>query len=70
VKQDEGITFVALFSKATTTVDGGWSITFEVGQDEAIKVVQLAEFRGQALQVAVIPFETLQTRDRFKFPKL
>jgi len=54
-KNDDGITFIATFGKLTTTIDGGWNITFQVSQDEAAQVLQLSEFRDTLLQVAVVP---------------
>lgn len=50
-----GITFKAFFSKATTTVDGGWRISFDLGEWEADKVSKIANTKGRSLQVAIIP---------------
>ena len=55
--QIEGITLSAIFSKATTTIDGGWNITFSVSQDNAEQVMQVAEFRETLLQLAVVPID-------------
>lgn len=52
-----GITFTALFSKATTTVDGGWNVTFSVNQEEADQIMELSQLRAIMLQVAVVPLE-------------
>lgn len=52
---NQGITFQAIFNKATTTVDGAWNVTFSVSQDEAKKIVQLSTLRDTNLQLAVIP---------------
>lgn len=51
----EGITFSAIFNKATTTVDGGWLVSFQVSQDKAAQIIQIASMRQSVLQVAVIP---------------
>lgn len=51
----QGITFAAIFGKATTTVDGGWNVTFQVSQDHATQLMQLSTLRDTLLQVAVIP---------------
>lgn len=56
-KEVEGIVFQSVFSKATTTVDGGWNITFSVSQDDANKVTLLSNFRDVLLQLAVVPIE-------------
>lgn len=50
-----GVTMTAIFCKATTTVDGGWNLTFTVSQDEAAQVMQISEFREHLLQLAVLP---------------
>ena len=50
-----GITFMGLFAKASTTIDGGWIISFTVNQDEAHKIVQASTFKDVPLQVAIIP---------------
>lgn len=51
----EAITFEGELSKITTTVDGGWNITFSVGQDQAEKILPLSEYRDTSLQFAVVP---------------
>lgn len=53
-KEHKGITFQAVFAKATTTVDGGWNVTFSVSQDEAEAILGLATLRDELLQVAVL----------------
>lgn len=52
-----GLTFAGVFTKATTTVDGGWNVTFSVSQDEAKNILSLSAMRDTLLQVAVIPVE-------------
>ena len=54
-QRNEGITFQALLSKISTTVDGGWNITLSVGQNEVQSVMQLSELREATLAIAVIP---------------
>ena len=51
------ITFKALLSKATTTVDGGWRVSFDVSADEVAQIMELTKQSGKLLQVAVIPLE-------------
>lgn len=53
----EGVTFKAIFSKAQTTPDGGWNLTFSVSDDEAKQVMQVSQLRDTVLQLAVIPIE-------------
>lgn len=50
-----GITFSGIFSKATTTIDGGWVISFQVDQSEAQQIIQVSQMRQSVLQVAVVP---------------
>jgi hypothetical protein len=58
VKSKEiGISLQAIFSKATTTVDGGWVLSFAVSQDEAHTVTQITALREKLLQLAIIPLE-------------
>ncbi len=54
---EQGITFQAVFNKATTTVDGGWRISFDVPESEAANLLELAGLRGCVFQVACVPIE-------------
>ena len=48
-------TLQAIFSKAITTVDGGWRISFDVDASESVTIAQLSQFRDTLLQLAIIP---------------
>lgn len=50
-----GITLEAILSKIATTVDGGWNITFSVGQDQVQSIMQLSELRDTNLTMALVP---------------
>ncbi len=50
------VTFGAELKRVSTTLDGGWTITFTVDNSEAQRIMQLSQFRDQYLQVAVAPF--------------
>jgi hypothetical protein len=52
-----GVTLQAIFSRAVTTTDGGWNLTFSVASNEAAQVLQIAQLRDMVLQLAVIPVE-------------
>lgn len=52
---DQGLTFQAIFCKATTLTDGGWRVSFDLSEDAAKEVSILTQLRGSVLQVAVIP---------------
>lgn len=54
----EGITFRAYFSKATTLIDGGWRISFDLSQGSGITAAQVAAMNGQALQIGIVPMES------------
>lgn len=51
----ENVVLKAIFSKAQTTIDGGWIISFQVSQDEANQVMLLAALRDTLLQLAAVP---------------
>lgn len=53
--EQPGIAFQATFSKATTLVDGGWRVSFDVNPDDAAKLAILSQWRDQLLQLAVVP---------------
>lgn len=51
----QGITLEAHLSKIATTADGGWNITFSVGQDQVQSIMQLSELRDTRLTMALVP---------------
>lgn len=53
--KEDAVTFQAIFTKATTTVDSGWNVTFSVDQSEAQAIIDLSAMRNYVLQVAVVP---------------
>lgn len=52
------VTFTATFSRATTLVDGGWRLTFDLGINEGPCIAQLAELRNELLQIAILPIKS------------
>lgn len=54
---DIGITFLGTFYKASTLIDGGWRISFDVDAQQAAKVVQLSAIKDSLLQFAIIPVD-------------
>lgn len=56
--QGDAITFQATFSKATTLVDGGWRVSFDLSESSGHKAAQIAALTGSILQIAVVPDET------------
>lgn len=51
---DKELIFDAIFFKATTTVDGAWRITFDVGCNEGENVARLTKLAQSALKVVVL----------------
>lgn len=48
------VEFRAFFSKATTTVDGGWRVYLDLSELSGDVVAKLANTKGRALQVAIV----------------
>jgi hypothetical protein len=59
----KSIAFNAIFKRVTTTVDGGWSLTFSLDASEASQVMQLSQFRDCLLSVGVVPVVRGQALD-------
>lgn len=49
------IHFKAIFSKATTTIDGGWRVSFDLDAFQGDKATALNEVRDKVLQIAIVP---------------
>ena len=47
-----------VLNKITTTVDGGWRITFDCGNENATLIALLAQLRDQFLTVEIKPNNT------------
>lgn len=56
-KELKSVTFNAIFSKASTLVDGGWRISLDINTIDAEAVMKLAEMKDKLLQIAVIVIE-------------
>lgn len=52
---DNSVKLNAVFSKATTTVDGGWRITFDCSYQEAERILQISAWRDMLVDVIVSP---------------
>lgn len=57
VSEPKSVTFTAIFSKATTLVDGSWRISLDLGEHDGEAVAALARLKDCALQIAVVPIE-------------
>lgn len=47
----------AQINKITTTVDGGWRITFDVGDEESTKIAVLSQLREKLLSLNIEVFD-------------
>lgn len=52
----------AVFAKATTTVDGGWRISFDCAEQAAI--TELSKLRGKRLYLVISTEEQLENYER------
>lgn len=50
-----GISFQAIFSKASTLVDGSWRLSFDVNPTQVSELIQISQLQGVNLQIAIIP---------------
>lgn len=55
--KENSIVFTAVINKATTLVDGGWRISFDLPADASLSVAQLSQYRDQVITLVVIPEE-------------
>lgn len=42
------------FSKATTTIDGGWRISFDIDEQQAKEITEISKLRDKALFICVM----------------
>jgi hypothetical protein len=52
------ITLEAILMKISTTVDGGWNITFSADQSQVDSIMLLSALRDEPLQFAIVPFKS------------
>lgn len=45
----------AIFAKATTTVDGGWRISFDLPGYLSSTVAEISKLRDEAIKLVIIP---------------
>lgn len=56
-QSSKAVTFLGSFFKASTLIDGGWRVSFDVDAQQAAKVVQLSVLKDKLLQFAIIPID-------------
>jgi len=49
----DNLEFTAQLNKITTTVDGGWRVTFDLGDDESVKLAVLSQLRQSLLKLKI-----------------
>lgn len=59
-KMNEPLAIEAIFTKATTTIDGGWRISFDCGEQAAVEA--LAKLRDQRLYIVIMTEEQKNER--------
>ena len=57
------LTFHAVLVRLTTTVDGGWRLSFDVPQTDADSVMKLSDLRDCELALAIAPVEEAPHKD-------
>lgn len=53
------VSFKAILQKATTLVDGGWRVSFDVAEDDTQAILILSQMRDTDLHVGVVPEDML-----------
>jgi hypothetical protein len=51
-----GVSFRAVISKVTTTIDGGWKVTLDLSANESEQALALAQLRDQLIQFGAVPY--------------
>ena len=51
---EENLVLQALFVKATTTVYGGWRISFDCDAQQAQEIIELAKLKDKLLNLVII----------------
>ena len=52
---DIGITFLGTFFKASTLIDGGWRVSFDLDAKQATEIAKVSALHGSLLQFAIVP---------------
>lgn len=58
----KGISFSAVFSKFTTTVDGGGRLTFDFPETEMEQISEIMLLRGKVLQIGIVDINSPANR--------
>lgn len=55
----EQIAIKGTFTKASTTIDGGWRVTFDFPDHEGQEIAKLLQLRDTAITVVIVPDENV-----------
>lgn len=53
-EKNEIIKFKAIFNKATTTIDGSWRITIDLGEHDGDTVMKISTLKDKILNIAMV----------------
>lgn len=56
-EQKQKLLLEAVFQSARTTLDGGWRISFDLGEAASEQMTQLLAWKDTSLYLAIVPTE-------------
>lgn len=62
----EPVAVEAIFSKATTLVDGAWRVSFDLGEHQGESVTQMHQMKDQPLMLVVMTQEQYERQSNEK----
>lgn len=60
MSKEKQIAMPVIFKKATTTVDGGWSVSFDVDSSQADNITKIAAMRDEMLYLVIVDQNALK----------
>lgn len=54
VVSESEVNIKAILNKITTTVDGGWRLTLDIGNEEQENLLRLADMRDTILKLVIV----------------
>jgi hypothetical protein len=54
MNKDDALVFKCTFSKATTLIDGGWRVSFDLSEYDGDIVSKIAKLKDSILQIAIL----------------
>jgi len=59
----EPLAICAIFARATTLVDGGWRISFDVPQEEAAKIAAISALNREVVHLMILRGAMPETKE-------